>query len=364
LPDKFRQRTMTIKKIIAYAKNMALTKPYTIAFETTSAVENVFLEITLNNGIVGIGAASPSVFVIGESIQQTLANLQSDTLQSFVGKDIRLFRQLIKEAVDLFPKYSATRTAIDIALHDAFAQHLGISVIDFYGRKHATLPTSVTIGIMNTTDTLHEASAFKAAGFTVLKIKTGLDVEEDTERCFKIREKFGDYFTIRVDANQGYNYQQTINFVEKTRGLGLELIEQPMPVGTEQSMKDLPQHITSMIACDESLKDAKSALELVYPPAACGIFNIKLMKCGGLLGAFDIATIAAAAHIDLFWGCFDESIVSITAALHAAFACANTKYLDLDGSLDLAEDIVEGGFKLTNGKMRIADGIGFGYKKL
>jgi L-Ala-D/L-Glu epimerase len=355
---------MNIKKIVAYAKNMVLSKPYTIAFETTSAVENVFLEITLSNGIVGIGAASPSVFVIGESIQQTLANLQSETLQNFVGKDIRLFRQLIKAAAHLFPKYSASRTAIDIALHDAFAQYLGISVVDFYGRKHETLPTSVTIGIMNVADTLQEASAFKSTGFTVLKIKTGLDLEEDIERCFKLREKFGDYFTIRVDANQGYNYQQTVNFVEKTKGLNLELIEQPMPVGTEAGMKDLPKAIRTIIACDESLKDAKSALELVYPPAACGIFNIKLMKCGGLLGAFEIATIAAAAQVDLFWGCFDESIVSITAALHAAFVCENTKYLDLDGSLDLAEDLVEGGFKLINGQMSIGGGTGFGYKKI
>lgn len=344
--------------------NMALSKPYTIAFETTSDVENVFLEIKLQNGILGIGAASPSIYVIGESLTNTISNLQAEFTQNFIGRDIREFRQLIAEAKLFFPKHSATCTAIDIALHDAFAQFLGISVVDFYGRKHRSLPTSVTIGIMNVSDTIAEAGAFKIAGFKILKIKTGLDPEADIERCVKLREKFGNHFTIRVDANQGYTTEQTIEFATKTKGLGIELIEQPMPVGAENEMQQLPADIRAIIACDESLKDPISALKLVYPPATCGIFNIKLMKCGGLIGAFEIATIAAAAKIDLFWGCFDESIISITAALHAALACTNTKYLDLDGSLDLAEDLVTGGFILDNGDMSIGPGVGFGYKKI
>ena len=35
------------------------------------------------------------------------------------------------------------------------------------------------------------------------------------------------------------------------------------------------------------------------------------------------------------WGCNDESCISIAAALHAAYACPATRYLDLDGSFDL-----------------------------
>lgn len=355
---------MKITRINAYSMNMALSKPYTIAFETTTAVENVFLEIELQNGIIGIGAASPSLHVIGETIANTIANLQSDHLQKFIGRDIREFREMIFEANNLFPTYSATRTAIDIALHDAFGQFLGIPVVDFYGRKHNALPTSVTIGIMDVAETIAEAKAFKSAGFTILKVKTGLNLEEDIERCVKLRESFGNYFTIRVDANQGYTALQTIEFANKTASLDIELIEQPMPVGSEAEMQVLPDKIRAKIACDESLKDPASALKLVGQPATCGIFNIKLMKCGGLLGAFEIATIAAASGTELFWGCFDESIASITAALHAALACPHTKYLDLDGSLDLAEDLVQGGFILQNGQMSIGKEAGFGYNKI
>ena len=355
---------MKIKSIRAYSKNLKLTKSYTIAYEVTSEVFNAFLEIELENGLIGYGSAAASEYVFGEKLEDTIANLQSDVLQKWIGKDIRHFRSIIAESAVLFPKHSPTRTAIDIALHDAFGKYLGIPVVDFYGRKHRSLPTSVTIGISSVEQTLQDAREYKDKGFKILKIKIGLNPEEDIERCIKVREKFGTHFKVRVDANQGYDSNQTMAFVNATRTLGLELVEQPMRVGTEIEMKALPADVRRIIACDESLKNVNSAIFLSSDPRACGIFNIKLMKCGGLLGAFEIATVAQASGIELFWGCYDESIVSISAALHAAFACRATRYLDLDGSLDLAEDIVTGGFALVDGELSPLDGAGFGFIKI
>ena len=95
-------------------------------------------------------------------------------------------------------------------------------------------------------------------------------------------------------------------------------------------------------------------------PQPFGIYNIKLMKCGGIFPAKGIADIALLAGIDLMWGCMDESIVSISAALHAALASPATKYLDLDGSFDLAKDLVEGGFVLKDGFLSTNDRPGLG----
>ena len=355
---------MNIEKITAYKKNLSLKKPYTIAYETCSEAVNIFLEIELKNGITGIGSAAVSEYVFHESLENTLSNLQSDSVQKWIGSDIRHFRSLIAEAQKLFPQYPATVCAIDIALHDAFGKFLKIPVVEFYGRKHRSLPTSVTIGICDVNQTLEEAEEFKGMGFNILKIKTGHHVEEDIERCIKLREKFGDHFKIRVDANQGYDLQQTIRFIDATKSLGLELVEQPMSVGSEKEMSKLPPEYRKLIACDESLKDTGIALYLASEIKACGIFNIKLMKCRGILEAFDIAVIAENSGVDLFWGCYDESIVSISAALHTAFSCKGTRYLDLDGSFDLAEDIVTGGFALKNGEMSTLDKPGFGFKKI
>ena len=110
----------------------------------------------------------------------------------------------------------------------------------------------------------------------------------------------------------------------------------------------------------ESLLDARDALECLQPPRPFGIFNIKLMKCGGIAAGLQIAEIANLAGIDLMWGCMDESRISIAAALHAALASPTTRYLDLDGSLDLARDLAQGGFVLENGQLRVTDQPGLG----
>ena len=355
---------MRIKSIRAFIQDLALTKPYTIAYQTTSSVENVFLEIELDNGLVGLGAANPSFEVVGESPAQTLQNLQSEWVAALVGKDIRLFQQLFNDAQQQFPKAPGTLAALDIALHDAFGQFLGVPIVQFYGQKIRSLPTSVTIGIMNAADTIIEADAYVKQGFRVVKVKTGLDVAEDIERILKLRETLRNELTIRVDANQGYSLADLNRFYTETITADVELIEQPLPVGLEHELLGLSTDIRQQLAADESLKDPKAALQLAQQPQPFGIYNIKLMKCGGIKAALEIATIAKPAGISLFWGCNDESRVSIAAALHAAFASANTRYIDLDGSLDLAEDIVSGGFVIEDGFMRPSDGPGLGLVRL
>lgn len=355
---------MKISKITARLEKLPLTKPYTIAYKHITDTEIIFLEIVLENGITGIGSANPFEEVVGETPAQTLANLQTDFVQQMIGRDIRHFNSLIQEAVAHFPHLPGTVAAIDIALHDAFCQHIGIAVVDYLGRKHDALPTSVTIGIKeNIADMLEDANAYKAAGFKVIKLKTGLQVEADIERVFKLHEAIGNSMRIRVDANQGYNISQLKYFLQATKHLTIELIEQPLPVGDDEQLLQLENDERNMLAADESLLDAKTALQFAHQPTTYGIFNIKLMKSGGINGAKEIANIAQHAGIQLFWGCNDESMASIAAALHVAYSCPNTKYLDLDGSFDLSRDWVTDGFFLKDGLMYCNDKPGLGLKK-
>ncbi len=355
---------MKIISAHAYIEKLPLTKPYTIAYKTITCAEIVFLEIILENGITGMGASSPSADVVGETPEDTLANLQSGFLQDMTGKDIRNFTQIIDDVSTLFPKLPGTQAAIDIALHDAFGKFLHVPVVDFYGRKINSLPTSITVGIKETEQMIEEANDYYKSGFRIFKIKTGINVEQDIERVHKLSENFGNAINIRVDANTGYNLNELKKFIHQTKELKLELIEQPLKVSDENQLCLLEADERKILAADESLLDAASAMVLAQNPQPYGIFNIKLMKCGGIKAAKEIATIAQHAGIKLFWGCNDESIVSITAAMHAAFSCANTCYLDLDGSFDIHKDIAEGGFTVKDGYMSLVDLPGLGIKKI
>ncbi|MBX2922308.1 MAG: dipeptide epimerase [Chitinophagaceae bacterium] len=350
---------MDIRSVKVYKKRFPLSRPYTITRETYDYTEVVFLELELSNGIKGTGAASPEYAVVGESPETTYLNLQSDEVAKLAGKDIRQCLSLIRLYNRLYSSYPGTRAAIDIALHDAFTQWLEIPLVDFYGRQHQGMITSVTIGIKDVAATLEEAMEYYDRGFKALKIKTGLHAAEDAERIIRLREKFGNHFEIRVDANAGYTLEQLQTFLELVKDQHVELIEQPLPPGNDHALEGLPSSVKTKLAADESLKDADTALQLVKE-GVYGIFNIKLMKCGGITGAFDIAGVARNAGKKLFWGCNDESCISITAALHAAFACEHTRYLDLDGSLDLADDVAKGGFVLREGYMQTVNRPGLG----
>lgn len=355
---------MKIKSIKTYIRDLRLTKPYTIAFKTISTVDNVFVEVELENGMVGLGATNPSPDVVNETPEQALANYGDEFFHNLTGRDIRHFKQMIYECREKYPNLPGTQAGIDIALHDAFCQYLEIPIAEFYGVKIKSLPTSVTIGIMDIKSALEEAKSYWDSGFKILKIKTGSNVEEDIERVAKLHEQFGGRMKIRVDANQGYNLSDLKQFMKGTSTLSLDLIEQPLPVGSEIDLLELPETDRKKLAADESLKDAKYGLKWAQSPAPYGIYNIKLMKCGGIVGAQQISNIADQAGIDLFWGCNDESRISICAALHVAFANKRTKYLDLDGSLDLAEDIVKGGFIIEDGNMLLTDKPGLGVQRL
>ncbi|ELR68853.1 L-alanine-DL-glutamate epimerase [Fulvivirga imtechensis AK7] len=355
---------MKIESIEVWRMNLGNTRPYTIAFKTVDDVDCVFVKLNLENSTFGLGAGNPSQQVVGESLDDTLNTLSEENLEFLIGRDIREFYGLLDEVVRNFPKTPAARAALDIAIHDAFTKHLGVPLAMFLGQKIRSMATSVTIGIKNVEDTLKEAQEYYEMGFRVLKVKTGKDVDEDIERMVKLREVYGNQMIVRVDANQGYDVAALKKFYDKTGKLDIELIEQPTPAMDIQLLKQLPDPIKAIIAADESLLSPKDAFTLASPPGASGIFNIKLMKSGGIYPGRQIAMIADVSGTDLMWGCNDESAVSISAALHTALCFSNTKYLDLDGSLDLVVDAVSGGFQIKDGWMSVTDKPGLGVELL
>ena len=357
---------MKIVAIKSWKENLELIRPYTIAFKTVSSVENCFVAIRLEDGTIGLGAANPSKQVVGEDIHDTERILNEENLEWIIGQDIRLFQEHCHEVSKKYASTPAACAALDMALYDAFCQHLGVPVVDFLGRKIEALPTSITIGIKSVSESIEEAKEYIGRGFKILKVKTGKSLEEDIEVLTKIRENINSSIKIRVDANQGYNADDLMMFMNQARelSLGIELVEQPLPADAVGDMKDLPNQIKKYVAADESLLSPADALHLISGEPACQIFNIKLMKCGGISNGKVIANIAENSSIDLMWGCNDESIISISAALHTAFSSSQTKYIDLDGSLDLAKDVVEGGFEINDGMMRPSGEAGLGLKFL
>ncbi|MFN0009997.1 MAG: mandelate racemase/muconate lactonizing enzyme family protein [Planctomycetota bacterium] len=351
---------MKIARIESWREDVPLTRPYSIAFQSTEAVTILALSITADDGTVGLGAATPEPLITGETVEACARALAPSELAWLVGRDLRTLPRLLREMAAATP---GARAAVDMALHDLLAKRLGLPLADLLGRAHDSLPTSITIGIKPADETLTEAQEYLERGFRILKVKIGAGLELDLERLVKLRERFGTDFGLRADANQGYDARTLREFLRRTRHLAIELVEQPLKPSADEELGALPEEDRARIAADESLHGDRDALRLSGPPRPFGIWNIKLMKSGGIAGGLRIAAIAETAGVHLMWGCMDESVVGISAALHAAFASPATRYLDLDGSLDLSRDFARGGFVLEHGLMRTNGLPGLGVER-
>lgn len=351
---------MRITGVASWRELVPLLQPYEISTMRIDAVDLVFLRITTDEGIEGLGSASPAEDVTGETPDACATALHERRVGWLLGRDPSSPEGLLEKLAQSHSATPAARAAVDMALHDLAARIRGVPLVDLLGRRHDTLPTSVTIGISSVAETVAQAEEHIGRGFRCLKVKTGRSFEEDAERLATLRERVGPEIGIRIDANQGCSLEEARRLTSLANDLGLELVEQPLPATSDAALRTLPWSARRIIAADESLHHEKDAEALADAPSACGIFNLKLMKCGGIRPALAMARIAASAGIDLMWGCNDESAISIAAALHTAYACGNTKYLDLDGSLDLARDPARGGFVIEDGHLRLLDRPGLG----
>jgi L-alanine-DL-glutamate epimerase-like enolase superfamily enzyme len=84
------------------------------------------------------------------------------------------------------------------------------------------------------------------------------------------------------------------------------------------------------------------------------------MKTGGITGALKCNAIAEARGIGVMFGCMDESRVSMAAAAHLALGLRNVAWADLDGHIDILDDVVEGGILIENGMVRVSERPGLG----
>ncbi|MBU1919374.1 dipeptide epimerase, partial [bacterium] len=219
---------MKIKRIEFWTVNMKLSVPYTIAYETIDSAANVFLKLETDSGHIGYGCAAPDLPVTGETAETVEASLRK-VEGILLGEDALRRTHLLEEVRKEIPAQPSARAAIDMALHDLLGKSAGQPLWKLLGGFRERILTSLTIGILETQETVEHALSAVGKGFHALKLKGGSDLESDVERLMKVREAVGHEIELRFDANQGYSLAQAKEFIERTRAAKLELLEQPTP---------------------------------------------------------------------------------------------------------------------------------------
>ena len=248
--------------------------------------------------------------------------------------------------------------AFDLAFHDLLSLEAGMPLYRILGGYRSRIQTSVTIPIGTVNESVKTAKDRARQGFRILKIKGGLDPEEDVRRVQAIHTTLPNHI-LRLDADGGYSVQQALDVARALEDM-LEMLEQPTPAADLNGLCQVKELSPVRILADQSLREPASALKLAGEQIVDGL-SIKLVTCGGLLGARQIDAIARAARMTTMISCFIEPALLVSAGLSLALSSPNVAYGDLDGYLDLVNDPSRAGFKLEDGWLIAAEVPGLGY---
>jgi len=354
---------MSIQQIEAYSVVLHYHEPFKIASGTSIESQNIVVRIYTDYEVFGVGEASPSKRVTHETPQTVLKALDKIAPRLIGMHPLRI--EKIMETMDqTVAENPSAKAAIDIALHDIMGKTTRRPLFELLGGYRQEVLTDITLGIKESEEMAKDAINAVRKGFRALKVKVGVNPEEDFERIQEIRKVVGSNVAVRIDANQGWTVHQAIEVLKKLERLNVEFVEQPVKADDIEGLAEVKKNSSIPVMADESVHSPEDVLYVIRKEAA-DLINIKLMKSGGILKARKIAAVAEAANVPCMIGCMGESTIGITAGVHFAVAVKNVQYADLDSDILLKErTVLEGGAKLKASKRISLMQPGLGIVKL
>ncbi|NML23095.1 dipeptide epimerase [Pseudoflavitalea sp. G-6-1-2] len=333
--------------------------PFTIATGTMHYAQNIFIRVHTDAGMYGVGECSAFPMIAGET-QATCFEMAKDFAALWKGKDASQIEIRMQE-LHAFTAFNATiKSAFDMALFDLAAKKAGQPLSVYLGGGSKPLETDLTIGIDTPEVMAAKAIDFVARGVRIIKVKLGKDAKEDVERIRRIREAVGPNIGLRIDANQGWSYEDALFALTQLGQYHIEFCEQPMRHWNDHFLPELRKASPVKIMADESVFNHHDAQRLIRA-GACDYVNIKFAKSGGILEAIRINETCAAAGIPCMMGGMLESRVALTAFAHFALAHDNVVFYDMDTCmLGHQLDPVTGGVRYNGFMVETPDTPGIG----
>ena len=329
---------------------LQLQHTFTVASYSRTTTPDVQVEIEYD-GYVGYGEASMPPY-LGHTVESVCAFLQKVKLEQF--SDPFQMEDILVYVDGLSEGDAPAKAAVDIALHDLVGKLIGQPWWRLWGLDAAKAPsTTFTIGI-DTPEVVREKTLECADRFNILKVKVGLDSDEEMIRTIRSVTDL----PLAVDANQGWqDRQKALDEIFWLKEQGVVMVEQPMSVDRLDDIAWITERSPLPIFADESIQRLRDI------PAIKGAFtgiNIKLMKCTGMREAWKMLNYGRAEGMRVMIGCMTETSCACTAAAQLSPA---VDFADLDGNLLISNDRFEG-MIVRDGRMILPDRPGLGLIKL
>jgi muconate cycloisomerase len=339
---------MRVRELTAWQVRVPLKKPIRHASHTRTETDNVVVRCVLDDGTEGYGEGVPRDYVTGETIDSALDLLQGSDLGAQLG-DWRSFESAVAliERVVLAPipgddrgcRGNAARCALELALLDAYGKHFGqpLSAVvrllapELYEpRRHVRYSGAITSA--QGRKVRFQAWKLWLYGFRQLKVKVGIEGQDDVDRLGAIRRRVGRRVDLRVDANEAWSPDAVGRRIAELVPLGISAVEQPVPHEHSGVLAEVRQRFGVPIMLDESLCSPADA-ERAVAQASCDLFNLRLSKCGGFIPSLRLAQFAARHGLGYQLGCqVGETAILSAAGRHFAAGVGRLRYVE--GSYD------------------------------
>lgn len=333
--------------------------PFTIATGTMHYAQNIFIRVHTDTGLYGVGECSAFPMIVGET-QATCFEMAKDFAALWKNKNAAALEERLQE-LHSYTAFNATiKSAFDMALYDLAAKAAGQPLYRFLGGNKKELETDLTIGIDTPGNMAAKAIDFVKRGVRIIKIKLGKNAREDVERVRRIREAAGPSIGLRIDANQGWSYEDALFALTAMGPYNIQFCEQPMRFWDDDKLPALVKQSPIKIMADESVFSHYDAKRIIAA-GACDYVNIKFAKSGGIWEARKIHTVCKENNIPCMMGGMLESRVALSAFAHFALAHDNVIFYDMDTCmLGHKTDPVTGGVQYKGFFLEVPETPGIG----
>lgn len=334
-------------------------EPFVIATGTMHFAQNVLVKIHTDSGIYGVGECSAFPMIVGET-QETCLAMAKDFAQILKGKNPLEIPERMADLLAYADHNATIKSAFDMALFDIAAKNANLPLYKFLGGEKRSIETDMTIGIDTPQKMAITALKHQKNGCRIIKIKLGKGINEDIERVKHIRAAVGKEMVLRLDANQGWSFEEVLFALNELESQNIEFCEQPMRTWYDDKLPELALKSPIKIMADESCYHHHDARKLINSKA-CAYLNIKFAKSGGILEAQKIHQEAVKGNMKCMIGSMLESRIALSANLHFALASPNVVFFDLDTCmLGHLVDPVTGGLTYDGFMLSVPETIGIG----
>jgi L-alanine-DL-glutamate epimerase-like enolase superfamily enzyme len=324
-------------------------------------LESVLVRLATQDA-AGIGETTAMTAYSGETTAGIIDVIELVLTPAVLGHPLFDLAGLHKRMDEAVRGRSLAKAAIDMAVIDAQGRALGIPAGALLGgRVRDAIDTAWVIGLGEIEAIVAEAAAKVGEGYRHIKVKGGLDPRRDAELIEELRRTLPDEAELAIDFNEAYDVGTALPLLQRMQRAGLVLAEQPVPGWDVNGLARLTQSLDLRVMADESLQSIHDAVRLARL-GACDVFNIKLLKVGGLYRARQVAAVAEAAGIAVKVGSMPELGLATMAAAHFAAATPVASVpADLIGPLLVDDDITDPAPFITRpGQVLLPDAPGLG----